>query len=262
VEKVELVIQIHVAAIPCTELSHAFQFRNPNSEMSFRSLGRWADPLPQPLIFSFHLSLLTSHFSQVGVDPFIRGGRLIGMARAVEIPKKEVYTYDDYAKLPEGAPYQLIGGKLVMTPAPSTHHQDIAKKLLVRLFSLEEKGLGKVFHAPIDVYFEETETYQPDIIFISRERLDIIEEERIRGAPDLVIEILSPSTAYYDLRKKFKVYERHGVREYWVVDPEARSITRYENRGGSLIQVEEVEERGRVGSELLPGLELDIESLW
>jgi len=114
------------------------------------------------------------------------------MARAVEIPKKEMYTYDDYAKLPEGAPYQLIGGKLIMTPAPSIHDQDIAKKLLVRLFSLEEKGLGKVFHAPINVYFEETETYQPDIIFISKERLGIIEEESIKGAPDLVIEILPP----------------------------------------------------------------------
>ena len=114
------------------------------------------------------------------------------MARAVEIPQKEVYTCEDYARLPEGAPYQLIAGKLIMTPAPSIHNQDIAKKLLVRLFSLEEKGLGKVFHAPIDVYFEETETYQPDIIFIAKDRLHIVEKERIKGAPDLVVEILSP----------------------------------------------------------------------
>jgi Uma2 family endonuclease len=183
------------------------------------------------------------------------------MARAVEIPQKAVYTYEDYARLPEGAPYQLIGGKLIMTPAPSIHHQDIAKKLLVRLFSLEEKGLGKVFHAPIDVYFEETETYQPDLIFIAKDRLHLVEKERIKGAPDLVVEILSPSTAYYDLRKKFKIYEKHGVREYWVVDPEAKSLTRYENKEGRLVLAEEVEERGRVRSNVIPGFELDAESL-
>jgi len=185
------------------------------------------------------------------------------MAKAIEIPQKEVYTYEDYAKLPEGAPYQLIGGKLVRTPAPSTYHQDISMKLSIKLGTfVMEKELGKIFHAPIDVYFEETETYQPDIIFISKERLEIIEEERIKGAPDLVIEILSPSTAYYDLKKKFKVYERHKVREYWIVDPEDKSIAIYEDKEGKLIPTQEVIGKGKVKSEVLSGFELETETIW
>jgi len=184
------------------------------------------------------------------------------MAKAIEIPQKEVYTYEDYAKLPEGAPYQLIGGKLVRTPAPSTRHQDILKKILARLYSFEERGLGKAFCAPIDVYFEETETYQPDIIFISKERLEIIEEERIKGAPDLVVEILSPSSAYYDLKKKLKVYEKHGVKEYWILDPEDKSVVVYENREGKFRLIHEVMERGRIRSTVLSGFELEIEGIW
>src|SRR3990172_5007280 len=120
--------------------------------------------------------------------------------KELEIPEKTVYTYEDYRILPEGAPYQLIGGKLIMTPAPSTYHQIISMKLEVKIANfVMEKDLGIVLNAPIDVYFEETETYQPDIIFISKDRLHIIERERIKWAPDLVIEILSPATAYYDL---------------------------------------------------------------
>jgi len=184
------------------------------------------------------------------------------MVKVIEVPQKEVYTYEDYAKLPEGAPYQLIGGKLVRTPAPSTRHQDILKKILARLYSFEEKGLGKAFCAPIDVYLEETETYQPDIIFISKERLAIIEEERIKGAPDLVIEILSPSTAYYDLKKKFKLYEKHGVKEYWIVDPEDKSIVVYENREGKFTLTQEVVEKGRIQSKALPGFELEAKDIW
>ena len=119
-----------------------------------------------------------------------------------------------------------------------------------------------VLNAPIDVYFEETETYQPDIIFISKDRLHIIKPERVKGAPDLVVEILSSSTAYYDLRKKFKIYEKHGVREYWIVDPESKNITIYENRTGKFVLAQEVEEKGKVESKVLPGFELEVESIW
>jgi Uma2 family endonuclease len=144
--------------------------------------------------------------------------------------EKRRYTYKDYQKLPEGAPYQLINGDLVMTPAPTPYHQRISIKLEKELQKLEENGLGEVLHAPIDVYLSETETYQPDILFISKDRLGIIGEQRIEGAPDLIVEILFPSTAYYDLKAKMRVYESSGVREYWVVDSMEQSIEIYENK--------------------------------
>ena len=104
--------------------------------------------------------------------------------------EKKCYTYEDYAKLPEGARYQLIGGQLIMTPAPSTYHQEISKHLEYLLYEYGElrQKLGKVYYAPVDVYLEDEETYQPDIIFISNNRLDIIKKEKIEGAPDIIIE--------------------------------------------------------------------------
>ncbi len=171
------------------------------------------------------------------------------------IEERESYTYDDYAKLPEGAPYQLIGGKLVMTPSPSPQHQEISKKLVFILMSFcEPAGLGYVYYAPLDVYFSDKNVFQPDIIFISKEREDIIGNKNIQGAPDIVIEILSPASAYYDLREKFRVYETSGVREYWIVDPRFKKIEVYENYDMHFKLLCETEREGRVLSKVLEGL--------
>ena len=183
--------------------------------------------------------------------------------REIEIPPKEVYTYADYALLPEGAPYQLIGGKLVMTPAPTTHHQAISTRLLGEfLFFMAGKDLGMIYHAPIDVYFGEKETYQPDIIFIARDRFHIIEAAMINGAPDLVVEILSPSTGYYDLKKKARTYARHGVREYWVADPEDKSIEVYKGQEEKFTLNQRIEEEGQIKSLVLDGLEVEVRDVF
>ena len=130
---------------------------------------------------------------------------------SIAVHEKKKYTYEDYSKLPEGAPYQLLGGDLIMVPAPTPYHQKISQKLeFLLLQHAENNELGEVFGSPIDVYFGEEDTFQPDIIFVSKERLHLIGQTKIEGAPDLVIEILSPSTAYYDLGWKYKVYERAG----------------------------------------------------
>jgi len=185
------------------------------------------------------------------------------MVREIKIPQKEFYTYADYALLPEGAPYQLIGGKLVMTPAPSTYHQAISTRLLGKfLFFMAEKDLGMIYHAPIDVYFGEKETYQPDIIFIVKDRFHIIEPDRINGAPDLVIEILSPSTGYYDLKKKARTYAKHGVREYWIADPEDKSIEVYKGQEEKFVLDQRVEEEGKVKSLVLSGLEVEVRDIF
>jgi len=182
---------------------------------------------------------------------------------AIAIPKKKKYTYKDYAKLPEGAPYQLIGGELIMTPAPTPYHQYISGNIysVLKQF-VERNNLGQVYYSPIDVYFEETETYQPNIIFISKERLNIISETKIEGAPDLVIEILSPATAYYDLKKKFKIYEKHGVKEYWIVDPEEKSIEIYINKEQKFILVENKSKIGTIKSQLLKDFQIDLEKIF
>lgn len=181
----------------------------------------------------------------------------------IEIPQKEVYTYADYALLPEGAPYQLIGGKFVMTPAPTTYHQAISIRIEGRIYIfVTEKDLGMVFDAPIDVYFEEKETYQPDIIFIAKDRLHIIESDKIKGAPDLIVEILSPSTGYYDLKKKARIYARHGVKEYWIVDPIDNSIEVYAGQEGKFVLNQKVEEAGKIKSLILDGFEVEAKDIF
>lgn len=176
---------------------------------------------------------------------------------------KKLYTYADYCRLPEGSPYQLIGGELVLVPSPSPYHQYISIRLVHCLVSfVTAYNLGVVFHAPIDVCLEETETYQPDIIFISKSRISLIEPQRINGAPDLVIEILSPATAYYDLRKKFKVYERCGVREYWIVDPEERSVQVFILRDGKFCLYSEAEKTGEISSAVFSNFSVSLEDIF
>ena len=137
------------------------------------------------------------------------------------------FTWRDAQRMPDdGSRYEAIGGKLYMTPAPSIRHHRVTRRLYHALDPLLAKaGRGELFWAPVGVEFPATgEGVQPDLLFVSTERLGIIAEEWIRGAPDLVVEILSPSTVGRDRSKKRDLYERHGVREYWIVDPDANAI--------------------------------------
>ncbi len=146
-----------------------------------------------------------------------------------------------------------------MTPAPTPYHQRISRKIEYALIEFTDaESLGEVLDSPIDVYLSETETYQPDIIFISKERLGIIGEKRIEGAPDLVVEILSPATAYYDLRHKMRVYETSGVKEYWIVDPVEKTVEIYENVSGEFKMFSKAREKGGVRSKLLQGFEIQL----
>src|SRR3990172_2870333 len=140
------------------------------------------------------------------------------------------HTLKDYRRLPEGAPYQLIDGELVMSPAPKTKHQIISGRINRKL-DLTAQGKGLVLYAPVDVYLDEENVYQPDILFLSNAKMSRLKEDGIYGAPNMVIEILSPSTAYYDLKTKFQVYQKAGVAEYWIVDPELQTIELFVNTG-------------------------------
>jgi Uma2 family endonuclease len=167
------------------------------------------------------------------------------------------YTYADYAALPEGAPYQLIGGQLVVSPSPTLQHQRVLGRIF-RIVSgfVEENGLGEVLIAPIDLRLEDSDVYQPDLVFVAAADGDRLGERAIEGAPDLVVEVLSPSTAGYDLRQKRDAYERHGVKEYWIVDPAARRIEVYALEDGRFRKIDEAREGGGVRSRILTGMDI------
>ncbi len=179
------------------------------------------------------------------------------------LQEKRIYTYADYEKLPEGAPYQLIGGYLVKEPSPVPYHQILSRRIEFELVKfVEERDLGEVLNAPMDVYLSDTEVYQPDILFISKERMNIIGKKKIEAAPDLVIEILSPSSAYYDLRHKMHVYEASGIREYWIVDPIEKSIEVYKNGDSGFRLSGKANNSGLIHSVLLDGFNVDLEKVF
>jgi Uma2 family endonuclease len=138
-------------------------------------------------------------------------------------------TYDDYLSLPnDGKRYEIIGGELFMSPAPEPEHQDVLRNIFTALASfVSANALGKVYCAPIDVVLSMTDIVQPDIVFIARNRLSIVRKKNIIAAPDLVMEIVSPSTAIVDRTRKKTLYEHYGVREYWIVDSETTSVELY-----------------------------------
>ncbi|OFX47048.1 MAG: hypothetical protein A2046_14545 [Bacteroidetes bacterium GWA2_30_7] len=145
------------------------------------------------------------------------------------------YTTDDFKKIEEGTFCQLINGEIIMSPSPSTAHQRTLRKIFEQILKYLEIN-GEVFVAPLDVYLNKENAYQPDIIFVSKEKLDIIKEDGIYGAPDLIIEILSPSNSYYDLKDKKKIYEKYGVKEYWLVDPLDGEATGFKNENEKFIE--------------------------
>jgi len=143
-------------------------------------------------------------------------------------------TWQDALLMPEdGKRYEAIDGELYVTPAPSRRHQWLSENLGAALRELlVERGHGWIYRAPIAVEFPDTEEgVQPDIIFVSKDRSEILVDEGIRGAPDLVVEILSPSTAERDRTIKRKLYQRQGVAQYWMVDPDAESVDVWDFQG-------------------------------
>ena len=151
---------------------------------------------------------------------------------ATVVVEKKKYTYGDYLKTPKDKRYELIDGELLMTPSPIPNHQRISGKLefVVRKF-VTENNLGEVFYAPCDVYLDDENVVQPDILFISKDRLNIIGDKNIQSAPNLVIEIISENSVYRDMVQKKRLYARFGVKEYWIVIPEEKEVEVYILKG-------------------------------
>ena len=135
-------------------------------------------------------------------------------------------TYADYLETADDERYELLSGALIRFPSSREIHQYILGRLFLRLGAfIYGRNLGKVYCSPFDVVLSDTDVVQPDLLFVSSGRESIITPENIQGAPDLVVEILSPATAARDRTLKLDLYARHGVQEYWIVDPDARAIT-------------------------------------
>ncbi len=150
-----------------------------------------------------------------------------------------------------------------MVPAPSTNHQDVSGNLEFELRKfIEEHKVGKIYDAPVDVVLREDIVLQPDILFIAKENLHIITEKNISGAPDLVVEIISPTSGYYDLVEKKEIYEKFGVKEYWLVDPGKHRVEIYFNEDGKFKLEQRIEKSGQIKSKVLEGFTISLEKLF
>ena len=174
------------------------------------------------------------------------------------------FTYADYLTTPEDERYELLDGDLMMVPAPNVKHQKVSAGLYVHLRRfIDNHGLGTVLYAPCDVVLSDADVVQPDILFVSRDREEeLIKPDNVRGAPDLVIEILSPSTETKDRGLKRDLYGRHGVTEYWLVDPIAETVSIHRQRGGVLAATKTFGRGQTLRSPLLAGLELHLDDIF
>lgn len=173
-------------------------------------------------------------------------------------------TYDDLKEMPpDGNRYEIIDGELVVSAAPNRKHQRWSGTLFDLLRAREKAGLGEAYHAPVDVQLfpdRPSPIVQPDLIFIRAERLRIFGPDLVVGAPDLVVEILSPSTRTMDLTRKAQLYAEAGVPEYGVADPDEPSFHLYALIDGEYREI--AAEAGKVRSVVVPGLVVDLEALF
>ena len=171
-------------------------------------------------------------------------------------------TYVDYLELPGDERYELHDGELVLVASLSEPHQRTSLLLTRQLLAVEDRGLGRIYVAPFDVILSDTEVVQPDLLFVSQERADIITHANIQGAPDLIVEILSPSTANRDWTYKRQLYARHGVKELWIVDPDAGIVWVMLLRGDDFELVGVYSEGQSFSSSTLGGLTIDLDDVF
>lgn len=173
-------------------------------------------------------------------------------------------SVDEYLELPDdGKRYQILDGVLDVTPAPSPRHQRVSRRLLWHLMAeLERKGKGEVFNAPIDVVLDRHSVVQPDLVFLRAEHAHEVGERGIEGAPDLVVEILSPSTRRTDVLTKSALYARFGIAEYWIVDPDIDKVEVYVLRDGRYVLTSSVSAPEALTSESYPGLAIPLDEVF
>ena len=175
-------------------------------------------------------------------------------------------TYDDFVHFPDdGMRHELIDGEHYVTPSPNRRHQKIVGELFGQIWShLKRHPAGEVFGAPFDVVFSDFDVVEPDLLFVSRERARVLTEKNVQGAPDLVVEVGSPATRRRDEKTKLQLYERFGVQEYWVVDPDLDVIKVYRLVEGRYQRTAELTLAAHdvLRTPLIPGLELSLADIF
>ncbi len=172
------------------------------------------------------------------------------------------YTKEDFMQLPEGAPFELLNGKLTFMPSPFDPHQNASSNLHISLGAfIKQHKLGVIRAAPLDVHLDEENIFQPDLFFVAKERTSII-KKWVFGPPDLVVEIHSKSTKKSDLNTKYKQYEKHGVPEYWMVDTESKTVKIYVLKGKKYVLKGEYKEGSKLASNVVNGFEMAIDDIF
>lgn len=179
-------------------------------------------------------------------------------------PKQGNWNYDAYTQLPDnGMRYEVIGGELFMSPAPRPKHQITSYELGFSFgVFVKQHKLGRILTAPIDVRLPDlADPVQPDILFIRKDNLSIIKDQFIEGIPDLTVEIFSPGSKGYDSRKKFELYAQAGVKEYWMVDPDACTVDIYVLRGEAYALLGHFTAADEAYSEVLDGFSVPVREI-
>lgn len=182
-----------------------------------------------------------------------------------KIPQPKLLTYEDYVKLtpPDNGNFELLNGQIYFMASPKPSHQRISLRLSYFLAAyVIPNNLGEIFPAPMDVVFTEHDTFQPDLLFISKERLNIIGENRIEGSPDLVVEILSPSNDNSEMSYKKHIYEITGVQEYWLINVEKQTLTLYKQVDNELRWQRDIQKNEVLQSEIIKGVELELSKIF
>lgn len=172
-------------------------------------------------------------------------------------------TYEAYAEMPDdGLRYEVLDGELeLMSPGPSTVHQVIGSSLHLLVQSCASEYF--ILIAPLDVILSRTNVVQPDLIMIHRSRADIVTIRGVEGVPDLVVEVLSPGSRKRDRQRKFQIYAKHGVPEYWIIDPVAQTLERFELNSEMQYELRDLfENDDRVSSDKLPCVSFPVSDLF
>ncbi|MGB7344759.1 MAG: Uma2 family endonuclease [Pirellulaceae bacterium] len=171
------------------------------------------------------------------------------------------WDYESYAAIPDdGKRHEIVDGEHFVNPAPNLYHQTVSRRIQFQLYTqIELAELGQVFDAPVDVQLSEHDIVQPDLVIVSKDKRNIMTPTKIKGVPNLIVEILSPSNRDHDRKRKRTLYQRNQVPEYWIVDPEEHSILQLVLIDGAY---QEHVHRNTIKMSIPPGALVDLTKVW